>query len=76
MYDDWTKGYASRPKGSEIHFSVPPSDASLRNGDKVDFRKLNAWETCIYYCDKLSEEGYGVVSYDSFNCSTHNDTSK
>ena len=76
MYDDWTQGYASRPKGSDIHFSVPASDASLRNGDKVNCRKLNAWETCIYYCDKLAEEGYVLESNDSFNFSTHNETSK
>ena len=76
MYDDWTQGYASRPKGSAIHFSVPASDASLRNGDKVNSRKLNAWETCIYYCDKLAEEGYVLESDDSFNFSTHNETSK
>lgn len=76
MYDDWTQGYASRPKGSDIHFSVPASDASLRNGDKVDCRKLNAWETCIYYCDKLAEECYVLESDDSFNFSTHNETSK
>lgn len=76
MYDDWTQGYASRPKGSDIHFSVPASDASLRNGDKVNCRKLNAWETCIYYCDKLAEEGYVLESDDSFNFSTHNETSK
>lgn len=76
MYDDWTHGYASRPKGSDIHFSVPASDASLCNGDKVDCRKLNAWETCIYYCDKLAEEGYVLESDDSFNFSTHNETSK
>ena len=76
MYDDWTQGYASRPKGSDIHFSVPASDASLRNGDKVDCRKLNAWETCIYYCDKLAAEGYVLESDDAFNFSTHNETSK
>ena len=76
MYDDWTQGYASRPKGSDIHLSVPASDASLRNGDKVDCRKLNAWETCIYYCDKLAEEGYVLESDDAFNFSTHNETSK
>ena len=72
MYDDWTQGYASRPKGSDIHFSVPASDASLHGGDK----ELNAWETCIYYCDKLAEEGYVLESDDSFNFSTHNETSK
>lgn len=76
MYDDWTQGYASRPKGSDIHFSVPASAVSLRNGDKVDCRKLNAWETCIYYCDKLAAEGYVLESDDSFNFSTHNETSK
>ena len=72
MYDDWTQGYANRPKGSDIHFSVPAADASLRNGDK----ELNAWETCIYYCDKLAEEGYVLESDDAFNFSTHNETSK
>ena len=76
MYDDWTQGYASRPKGSDIHFSVPASDASLRNSDKVGSRQLNAWETCIYYCDKLAEEGYVLEADDSFNFSTHNETSK
>ena len=73
MYDDWTLGYANRPKGSDIHFSVPAvSDASSRSGSK----ELNAWETCIYYCDKLAEEGYVLESDDSFNFSTHNETSK
>ena len=72
MYDDWTQGYANRPKGSDIHFSVPASDASSHDGDK----ELNAWETCIYYCDKLAEEGYVLESDDAFNFSTHNETSK
>lgn len=72
MYDDWTQGYANRPKGSDIHFSVPAAEASSHGGDK----KLNAWETCIYYCDKLAEEGYVLESDDSFNFSTHNETSK
>ena len=72
MYDDWTRGYANRPKGSDIHFSVPAADASSHGGAK----ELNAWETCIYYCDKLAEEGYVLESDDSFNFSTHNETSK
>ena len=72
MYDDWTRGYANRPKGSDIHFSVPAADASSHDGDK----ELNAWETCIYYCDKLAEEGYVLESDDAFNFSTHNETSK
>ena len=72
MYDDWTQGYANRPKGSDIHFSVPAADVSSHGGDK----ELNAWETCIYYCDKLAEEGYVLESDDAFNFSTHNETSK
>ena len=72
MYDDWTRGYANRPKGSDIHFSVPAADASSHDGDK----ELNAWETCIYYCDKLAEEGYVLESDDAFTFSTHNETSK
>lgn len=72
MYDDWTQGYANRPKGSDIHFSVPAADASSHGGDK----ELNAWETCIYYCDKLAEEGYVLESDDAFNFSAHNETSK
>ena len=72
MYDDWTRGYANRPKGSDIRFSVPAADVSSHGGDK----ELNAWETCIYYCDKLAEEGYVLESDDAFNFSTHNETSK
>lgn len=72
MYDDWTQGYANRPKGSDIHFSVPAADASSHDGAK----ELNAWETCIYYCDKLAEEGYFLESDNAFNFSTHNETSK
>ena len=72
MYDDWTQGYANRPKGSDIHFSVPAAEASSHDGVK----ELNAWETCIYYCDKLAEEGYVLESDDAFNFSAHNETSK
>ena len=72
MYDDWTRGYANRPKGSDIRFSVPAAEASSHDGAK----ELNAWETCIYYCDKLAEEGYVLESDDAFNFSTHNETSK
>ena len=73
MYDDWTLGYSNRPKGSDIHFSVPAvSDASSRSGSK----ELNAWETCIYYCNQLAAEGYVLESDDAFNFSTHNETSK
>lgn len=80
MFDDWTKGYAKRPKGKDIYFMVQTADgASLLNGGKASAnrsKKLNAWETCIYYCDKLAGEGYDLEADDAFNFSTHNETSK
>lgn len=59
MYDDWTNGYANRPRGKDILFS-----------------NKNAWETCIYYCDQLAQEGYALEDDYAFNFSTHNETSK
>ena len=80
MYDNWTKGYDKRPKGKDIYFMVQNADgASLINGGKASenkSQKLNAWETCIFYCDKLAEEGYVLEDDDAFNFSTHNETSK
>ena len=73
MYDDWTQGYAHRPSGKDIFFKIPSEDNnSLTNGYEVK----NAWETCIYYCDKLAEEGYVLEDDYAFNFSTHNETSK
>lgn len=73
MYDDWTRGYANRPRGKDIFFKIPSEDNySLTNGYEVK----NAWETCIYYCDKLAQEGYVLEDDYAFNFSTHNETSK
>ena len=73
MYDDWTRGYANRPSGKDIFFKIPSEDNySLTNGYEVK----NAWETCIYYCDKLAQEGYVLEDDYAFNFSTHNETSK
>lgn len=41
--DNWTDGVPRN--GKEIFFTV-------------DGEKLNAWQTCIKYCDKLAEVGY------------------
>ncbi len=71
-YDDWTKGYAHRPSGKDITFFVREDESSLVNGGT----ELNAWETCIYYCDKLVEAGYTLEDDYAFNFSTHNETSK
>ena len=79
MYDDWTKGYGNRPKGKDIYFMVQTADGSslIRKGRAAseDGQKLNAWETCIYYCDQLEEEGYSLEEAYAFNFSTHNETS-
>ncbi len=56
----------NRPRGKDIVLNVPVenhnadaaagilADKPVVNGNY----QLNAWETCIYYCDKLAEEGY------------------
>ncbi len=62
-YNNWYKGYESRPRGEEIFF-------------EVEGKKLNAWETCIHYCDLLGEDGYELEGEYTFNFSTHNETSK
>ena len=80
MYDDWTKGYDKRPKGKDIYFVVEPATGAttLKSGKAVETRsrELNAWETCIYYCNKLEEDGYTLEDDYAFNFSTHNETSK
>ena len=59
--DNWTDG--SRPNGKNIFFSV--------NGEKK-----NAWETCIWYCEQLREEGYELEKDYASNFAVHNETSK
>lgn len=79
-YDDWTQGYENRPKGEDIFFMAQIADgSSLLDGKSVyanGGKRMNAWETCIYYCDKLAEEGYVLEDDYAFNFSTHNETSK
>ena len=59
--DNWTDG--SRQDGKNIFFSV--------NGEKK-----NAWETCIWYCEQLREEGYELEKDYASNFAVHNETSK
>lgn len=61
-YDDWTRGYANRPDGKSIFFTV-------------DGEQKNAWQTCIYYCDQLRSDGYDLEADYASNFSTHNETS-
>ena len=58
--DNWTDGVPQN--GKEIFFSV-------------DGEKLNAWQTCVRYCDKLAEAGYLLESDYSYNFAVHNENS-
>ena len=58
--DNWTDGVPRN--GKEIFFTV-------------DGEKLNAWQTCIKYCNKLAEVGYRLEDDYSYNFSVHNENS-
>ena len=58
--DNWTDGVPQN--GKEIFFSV-------------DGERLNAWQTCVRYCDKLAEAGYMLESDYSYNFAVHNENS-
>ena len=58
--DNWTDG--NRPSGRDIFFQV---------GE----HKLNAWQTCIAYCDSLSAFGYTLSADFRDNFSVHNENS-
>ncbi len=58
--DDWTDG--RHLSGSDIAFTV--------NGSP-----MNAWETCIYYCDRLTVDGYTLMDDRTANFSVNNETS-
>lgn len=59
--DNWTSG--SRQNGKNIFFHV--------NGEKK-----NAWETCIWYCEQLRQEGYELENDYASNFAVHNESSK
>ena len=59
--DNWTDD--KRQDGKSIYFNV--------NGEKK-----NAWETCIWYCEQLRQEGYELESDYASNFAVHNENSK
>ena len=59
--DDWTD--EDKLDGKDIFFTV--------NGNK-----LNAWQTCVWYCDQLMQEGYELETNYASNFSVHNENSK
>ena len=56
--DDWTD--EKKLDGKDIFFTV--------NGNK-----LNAWQTCVWYCDQLTQEGYELENDYASNFSVHNE---
>lgn len=58
--DDWTDGV--RPSGTDASFTV-------------DGKTMNAWQTCVYYCDKLTAAGYSLMADRTANFSVHNENS-
>ena len=59
--DNWTDG--KRQDGRNIYFNV--------NG-----KKKNAWETCIWYCEQLTQKDYELESNYASNFAVHNESSK
>ncbi|MCH4017620.1 MAG: RagB/SusD family nutrient uptake outer membrane protein [Prevotella sp.] len=62
VYTDsvWTDD--ERPEGKDIFFTV-------------DGKRLNAWQTCIAYCDKITDEGYTLAANYASNFYIHNENS-
>lgn len=58
--DNWADN--SHPDGSNIMFTVAGT-------------QKNAWETCIYYCDKLAADGYTLMADRAANFAVHNENS-
>ena len=58
--DNWTDGVPQN--GKEIFFTV-------------DGERLNAWQTCIKYCDKLAEVAYVLEDDYGYNFAVHNENS-
>lgn len=59
--DDWTDG--SRPDGKSIFF-------------EVEGQRLNAWQTVIYYCEKITTEGYILEKDYTANFAVFNESSE
>ncbi len=58
--DDWTDNVTK--SGTEMTFSV-------------DGTTMNAWEACVYYCDRIAEAGYRLETDYASNFKVHNETS-
>jgi len=59
--DNWTDDF--HPKGKDITLIC-------------EEEPLNAWEACIYWCDKLTNDGYRLEDDYSYNFSVNNENSR
>lgn len=62
VYTDSVVTDGKRPSGNDIYFTV-------------DGKHLNAWQTCIAYCNKITDEGYTLSSSYASNFYIHNENS-
>lgn len=64
---------------AEIYSDDSWTDASHANGKDIMFaaggRRMNAWEACVYYCDKLTADGYTLMADRTENFAVHNENS-
>ncbi len=64
---------------AEIYSDDSWTDSSHANGKDITFtvggRRMNAWEACIYYCDKLTADGYTLMADRTENFAVHNENS-
>ena len=59
--DSWTSGFML--DGKSLYFNV-------------DGKQKNAWQTCVYYCEKLRAMGYRLEERYETNFAVHNETSQ
>ncbi len=65
---------------AEVWTDNDPTDGVHANGRDImldcEGTKLNAWEACIYWCDKLKDFGYQLEKDYSLNFAVYNEESK
>lgn len=64
---------------AEVYSDDSWTDQSHADGNNITFnvdgKQLNAWEACIAYCDKLTDDGYTLMPNRAENFAVHNENS-
>lgn len=64
---------------AEVFYDNDPTDNIHPKGNEVMFdvdgSKLNAWQTCVYYCNKITDAGYQLTNDYAANFAIHNEYS-